>query len=91
MEETDQDSLTSYPRITHQQLCSLLILFSGLASFHGKQFRLHRSEGRSLSYSWQHFIVKQSQEGYFDRYSINSKKYKWASLGLMKKKVVSLN
>ena len=90
MEETDQDSLASYLGITHKQLRSLL-LASGLASYHGKQFRLCKSEGRSSSYSWQQFIVEQSHEGYFDRYSINNKKHMWIGLGLTKKKVVLLN
>jgi hypothetical protein len=90
MEETDQDSLASYLGITHKQLRSLLVV-SGLASYHGKQFRLHRSEGRSWSYSWQQFIVEQSHDGYFDRYSINNKKHMWVGLGLMKKKAVLLN
>ena len=90
MEETDQDSLASYLGITHKQLHSLL-LASGLASYHGKQFRLHRSEGSSLSYSWQQFIVEQSHEGYFDGYSVNKKKHMWAGLGLTKKKAVLLN
>jgi hypothetical protein len=92
MEETNRDSLACYLRITHQQLRSLL-LASGLASFHGKQFRLHRSEGRHLSYSWQQFIVEQSHEGYFDRYSIDNKKHMWIGLGTMdkNKKVVLLN
>jgi hypothetical protein len=44
-----------------------------------------------LSYSWQHFIVEQSQEGYFDHYSINNKKHMWVGLGLTKKNVVLLN
>jgi hypothetical protein len=79
MEETDQDSLTSYLGITHKQLRSLL-LASGLASYHGKQFRLCKSEGRSSSYSWQQFIVEQSHESYFDRYSINNKKHMWITL-----------
>ena len=90
MVETDQDSLASYLGITHKQLRSLL-LASGLASYHGKQFRLHRSEGRSLSYSWQQFIVDQSHEGYFDSYRINNKKHMWIGLGLMKKEIVILN
>jgi hypothetical protein len=92
MEETNRDSLACYLRITHQQLRSLL-LASGLASFHGKQFRLHRSEGRHLSYSWQQFIIEQSHEGYFDRYSIDNKKHMWIGLGSMdkNKKVVLLN
>ena len=90
MVETDQDSLASYLGITHKQLRSLL-LASGLASYHGKQFRLCKSEGRSSSYSWQQFIVEQSHEGYFDRYSINNKKHMWIGLGLTKKKVVLLN
>ena len=90
MEETDQDSLASYLGITHKQLRSLL-LASGLASYHGKQFRLCKSEGRSSSYSWQQFIVEQSHEGYFDRYSINNKKHMWIGFGLTKKKVVLLN
>jgi hypothetical protein len=90
MEETDQDSLASYLGITHKQLHSLL-LASGLASYHGKKFHLRKSEGRSLSYSWQQFIVEQSHEGYFDRYSINNKKHMWIGLGLRKKKIVLLN
>jgi hypothetical protein len=91
MEETDQDSLaSSYLGITHKQLRSLL-LASGLASYHGKQFCLRRSEGRSLSYSWEQFMVEQSHEGYFDRCSINNKKHMWIGLGLTKKKVVLLN
>jgi hypothetical protein len=90
MEETDQDSLASYLRITHKQLRSLL-LASGLASYHGKQFCLHGSEGRHLSYSWQQFIVDQCHEGYFDHYSVKNKKPMWVGLGLMKKKVVLLN
>ncbi len=90
MVETDQDSLASYLGITHKQLRSLL-LASGLASYHGKQFRLHRSEGSSLSYSWQQFIVEQSHEGYLDHYSVKNKKHLWVGLGLMKTKVVLLN
>ena len=90
MEETDQDSLTSYLGITHKQLHSLFLAF-GLASYHGKQFRLQRSEGRNLSYSWQQFIVEQIHEGYFDLYSINNKKHMWAGLRLTKRKVVLLN
>jgi hypothetical protein len=92
MEETDQESLASYLGITHEQLQHSLLLASGLASYHGKQFRLCKSEGRSLSYSWQQFIVKQSHEGYFDRYSINNKKHMWIlGLRLTEKKVVLLN
>jgi hypothetical protein len=90
MEETDQDSLASYVGITHKQLCSLL-LASGLASYHRKQFRLQRSEGCNLLYSLQQFIVGQSHEGYFDRHNINNKKHMWARSGLTKKKVVLLN
>jgi hypothetical protein len=89
MDETDQDSLASYLGITHRQLCSLL-LASGLASYHGKQFWLHRS-GCNLSYSFQHFIAKQSHEGHVDCYSFNNKKHMWVGLGLMKKKVVLVN
>ncbi len=58
MEETNQDSLASYLGLTHKELCSLL-LATGLAHFHGKQFRILRSQGHS-SYSWQQFLVKQS-------------------------------
>jgi hypothetical protein len=90
MEETDQDSLVSYLGITHNQLRSLLLAY-GLASYHGKQFRLQRSESRNLSYSLQQVIVEQSHEGYFDCYSINTKKQRWAGLGLSKKKVVLLH
>jgi hypothetical protein len=91
MEETDQDSLTSYLGITHKQLRSPL-LASGLASYyHGKQFRLCKGEGHSLSYSWQQFFVEQSHEGYFNRYSINNKRHMWIGLGWTKKKVVLLN
>ena len=90
MVETNQDSLASYLGITHTQLRSLL-LASGLASFHGKQFRLHRSEGSNFAYSWQQLIVEQNHEGYFDRYCVNSKKHTWVGLGLMKKTVVLLN
>jgi hypothetical protein len=90
MEETDQDSLASYLGITHEQLRSLL-LASGLASYHGKQFQLHRSEGHNLSYSFQQLIAKQSHEGYFDCYSIKNKKHLWVGLGFMKKYVVLLN
>jgi hypothetical protein len=86
MEETNQDSLASYLRLTHKELRSLL-LATGLAHFHGKQFRILRSQGHS-SYSWQQFLVEQSLEGYFDSMTVNKKRHFWIGLGSMKKKVV---
>jgi hypothetical protein len=85
MEETHQDSLASYLRLKHEELRSLLQA-SGLASLHGKQFRMNRNQGHS-PYSWQQFLAEQSIEGYFDRISINKKRHFGIGLGSMKKKV----
>jgi hypothetical protein len=81
MEDTDQDSIATLLGITYKQLHSLpFSLWVGKLSWEAV-----------LSYSWQPFIVEQSHEGYFDRYSINNKKHMWIGLGLTKKKVVLLN
>jgi hypothetical protein len=85
MKETNQDSLASYLWLTQKELHSLL-LATGLAHLHGKQFRILRSQGNS-SYSWQHFLVEQSLEGYFNSMTVNKKRHFWISLGSMKKKL----
>jgi hypothetical protein len=84
MEETHQDSLASYLRLNKTELRSLL-LASGLAHLHGKQFRMNRSEFQS-SYSWQQFLVEQSLDGYFDSMTVNKKRHLWIGLGTNKKK-----
>jgi hypothetical protein len=88
MEDTHQDSLSSYLRLNHKQLRSLL-LASGLAGLHGQQFRINRNQGHS-SYSWQQFLVEQSLEGcYFDSFSIKKKRQFWIGLGSLKNKVLA--
>jgi hypothetical protein len=85
MEETNQDSLASYLRLTHKELRSLL-LATGLAQWHGKQFRILRSQGHS-TYSWQQFLVEQSLPVYFDSMTVNKKRHFWIGLGSLKKKL----
>ena len=88
MEETHQDSLASYLRLDHLELRSLL-LATGLASLHGKQFRLNRSMGQCF-YSWQQFLVQQGLgDGYFDNMNVNRKRHCWIGLGSMKKKLAA--
>ena len=84
MEDSYPDSLASYLRLNHEELRSLL-LASGLASLHGKQFRINRSESQS-SYSWQQFLVEQCLDGYFDSMTVNKKRHIWIGLGSIKKK-----
>ena len=86
MEDTHQDSLGSYLQLNHGQLRTLL-LTTGLASHHGKQFRIDRNQGGS-TYSWQQFLVEQSLEGYFYSFSINKMRHFWIGLGSMKKVLV---
>jgi hypothetical protein len=86
MDETDQNSLASYLGIKHKKLRSLL-LASGLASFHGEQFRLNPKQGNSV-YSWEQFLVKQSLTVYFDVFTINRKHHYWIGLGSMEKVTV---
>jgi hypothetical protein len=85
MEDTHQDSLASYLRLSHQDLRSLLVT-SGLASLHGKQFRIHKSMGHS-TYSWETFLVEQSLDGYFDSMIVNKTRHCWIGLGSIKKKL----
>jgi hypothetical protein len=86
MEETHQDSLALHLPLNHKELCTLL-LASGLAHLHRRQFQINRSQGHS-SHSWQHFLVEQSLEGYFDSMAVNKKRHFWIiGLGLMKKKL----
>ncbi len=84
MEDSQPDSLAAYLRLDHQELRSLL-LASGLAVLHGKQFRMNRSEYQS-SYSWQQFLVEQSLDGYFDSMTVKKKRHLWIGLGSIKKK-----
>jgi hypothetical protein len=70
MDESNQDSLASYLRMNHQQLCSLL-LATGLARLHGwDNFCAKQSlEGH-----------------YFDAMVVNDKRHYWIGIGLKPKK-----
>jgi hypothetical protein len=81
MDESNQDSLSSYLRINHQQLRSLL-LATGLARLHGQKFRILRNH-----FGWDNFCVEQSLEGhYFDAMVVNNKRHYWIGIGLEPKK-----
>jgi hypothetical protein len=84
MEETNQDSLASYLGMNHKQLHSLLRVSGLVASLHGKQSQLKRSQGYSLL-SWSHLLVNQRLNGYFYTINVNKKRYFWIGLGSLKK------
>jgi hypothetical protein len=81
MDESNQDSLSSYLGMNHQQLCSLL-LATGLAPLHGQKFQILRNH-----FGWDNLCVKQTLEDYyFDAMVVNNKRHYWIGIGLEPKK-----
>ena len=75
------DSLAHLLGIDDGNLRTLYVTI-GLASYHGNQFRQHRTSGHKNIYSWDKFCSTQHLEGYLDYMFLKGgKRHLWIRLG----------